>query len=88
MTIPTDAVELCAQLQSGVSIPPGERPLGEAIAEVLGLPPALRADVFAQRVHEIAAWVAAHHPGVRGPASTTAAPMHRTCSGVVSDIRW
>ena len=62
MTIPTDAVELCAQLQSGVSIPPGERPLGEAIAEVLGLPPALRADVFAQRVHEIAAWVAAHHP--------------------------
>jgi hypothetical protein len=54
--------EPLSDLQSGVSIPPGERPLGEAIAAVLRLPAAARAAAFARHVHEIAAWVAAHHP--------------------------
>lgn len=61
-TAPADDAERSTELQSGVSIPPGERPLGEAIAEVLRLPPAQRAECFARRVGEIAAWVAAHHP--------------------------
>lgn len=59
---PADGAERSTELQSGISIPPGERPLGEAIAEVLRLPPAQRAECFARRVGEIAAWVAAHHP--------------------------
>jgi hypothetical protein len=59
---PADGAERSTELQSGISIPPGERPLGEAIAEVLRLPPAQRAESFARRVGEIAAWVAAHHP--------------------------
>lgn len=59
---PDDGAEALSDLQSGVSIPPGEQPLGEAIAEVLRLPPMQRAECFAQRVRDIAAWVAAHHP--------------------------
>ena len=58
----SNTVETLSGLQSGVSVPPGERPLGEAIAEVLQLPPMQRAERFAQRVRDIAAWVAENHP--------------------------
>lgn len=50
-------------LQSGVLIPPGERPLGDAIAEVLLAPPAERAALFTLRVGEIQAAVTRNHPG-------------------------
>lgn len=51
-----------SSLQSSVLIPPGERPLSEAIAEVLRLPVEERVPVFGARMREIEAWVATHHP--------------------------
>lgn len=58
----TSDSEPMADLQSFVSVPPGEAPLSVAIAEVLRLPKAERVEHFTQRMHEICAWVAAHHP--------------------------
>jgi hypothetical protein len=49
-------------LQSGVLIPPGEKPLSEAIARVLRTPPPQRAAVFAGLAQEIQAFVAPDHP--------------------------
>jgi len=51
-----------AVLQSGVLIPPGERPLSEAISEVLLAPVQERVALFTARVREIQAWVEQHHP--------------------------
>lgn len=51
-----------AALQSGVLIPPGEKPLGDAIAEVLRTPAQDRAALFEVRVREIQAYIASHHP--------------------------
>ncbi len=50
------------ELQSGVLIPPGERPLGEAIAEVLRTPPQERVGLFELRVREIQSFIEANHP--------------------------
>ena len=49
-------------LISGVLVPPGERPLGEAIAEVLRTPPEERVALFSARVREIQDHVAVNHP--------------------------
>ncbi len=49
-------------LQSELLIPPGEKPLSDAIAEVLRAPAPERAALFADRVREIQDYVASHHP--------------------------
>lgn len=49
-------------LQSSVLVPPGEKPLRDAIAETLGSPPERRAALFSIRVREIEAFVAANYP--------------------------
>jgi hypothetical protein len=50
------------ELRSGVLVPPGEKPLGDAIAETLRTPPAERAALFEKRAREIEAFVAATAP--------------------------
>ncbi len=51
-----------AELTSGVLVPPGEKPLSEAIAEVLRAPVSERAALFEKRAKEIEALVAATAP--------------------------
>ncbi len=62
VTIEADAPNTLEQLQSGVLIPPGERPLSDAIAAVLRAPAHERAALFTLRAQEIQDYVAAHHP--------------------------
>ncbi|HEY3351092.1 MAG TPA: hypothetical protein VGM13_15040 [Thermoanaerobaculia bacterium] len=49
-------------LRSGILIPPGEKPLGNAIAETLRAPVAERAALLERRTKEIEAFVAATAP--------------------------
>lgn len=49
-------------LQSEVLVPPGEKPLGEAIRQTLQAPPQDRADLFERLAREIEAVVAAMAP--------------------------
>lgn len=49
-------------LSSGVIVPPGEIPLGKAIAEVLLAAPSERASLFTLRTAEIQDHVCHHHP--------------------------
>lgn len=51
-----------AELRSHVHVPPGEAPLGEAIAATLGAPLGERPALFARLAREIEAWVAANAP--------------------------
>lgn len=51
------------KLQSGILIPPGEKPLGAAIATTLALPPQERAATFTRLVRDIELLVAATAPG-------------------------
>lgn len=51
-----------APLQSGILVPPGEKPLSEAIARTLLTPPAERAALFERLAGEIEAFVAATAP--------------------------
>ena len=51
-----------SELRSSVLVPPGEAPLGEAIAETLRAPREERPRLFARRAREIEAWVAANAP--------------------------
>ena len=48
--------------QSCVLIPPGERPLGDAIAEVLRTPLRERVGLLTLRTREIQAFIEANHP--------------------------
>ena len=47
------------QLQSGISVPPGEKPLSDAIRQTLAAPPQARAALFERLVREIELLVAA-----------------------------
>lgn len=67
MTSPEVATELppvtAPELQSGILIPPGEKPLGVAIATTLALPPHERVATLTRLVRDIELLVAATAPG-------------------------
>jgi hypothetical protein len=58
----TDSIPPVDELQSGVLIPPGEKPLGDAIAETLRAPVSERAALLERHTKEIEAFVAATTP--------------------------